>query len=163
MARGTLPAMNHGSFIGKVDAARPCWTCEHFVALTEGGSAFCVHGAELRACAQAAGCAFHRPAPQAPAERPQPVSFCDAWRRVPRSIPRPPEVMVDGDTGFLVPPRDHEAMAEKIVLLLKDDKLRPRLGRAAFERALEHFTVDRMVEGTIALYERLLAGRPVTT
>ena len=34
---------------------------------------------------------------------------------------------------------------------------------AAFERALEHFTVDRMVEGTIALYERLLAGRPVTT
>jgi glycosyltransferase involved in cell wall biosynthesis len=54
-------------------------------------------------------------------------------------------------------------MAEKIVVLLKDDKLRSRLGRAAFERALDHFTVDRMVEGTIALYERLLAGRPVNT
>jgi glycosyltransferase involved in cell wall biosynthesis len=73
-----------------------------------------------------------------------------------------PEVMVDGETGFLVPPRDHEAMAEKIVVLLKDDKLRSRLGRAAFERALDHFTVDRMVEDTIGLYERLLAGRPVS-
>ena len=85
--------MNHGESIGKVDASRPCWTCEHFVAITEGGSAFCAQGDSLRACAQASGCAFHRPAPDAPAQRPQPVSFCEAWRRVPRSIPRPPEVM----------------------------------------------------------------------
>ena len=85
--------MNHGASIGKIDASRPCWTCEHFVAITEGGSAFCVHGGDLRACAQARGCAFHRQALDAPTERPKPVSFCAAWRRVPKSIPRPPEVM----------------------------------------------------------------------
>jgi glycosyltransferase involved in cell wall biosynthesis len=73
-----------------------------------------------------------------------------------------PEVMADGETGFLVPPRDHEAMAEKIILLLKDEKLRLRLGQAAYERAREHFTVDHMVEGTIAIYERLLSARPVS-
>lgn len=85
--------MSHGETIGKSDSRRRCWTCEHFVALTEGGSAFCVHGGDLRAHAQASGCAFHKPLPGASAVPPQPVSFCEAWRRVPRSIPRPPEVM----------------------------------------------------------------------
>ena len=33
-----------------------------------------------------------------------------------------PEVVVDGETGFLVPPRDHEAMAAAIVRLLKDER-----------------------------------------
>ena len=66
-----------------------------------------------------------------------------------------PEVMVDGETGFLVPPRDHHAMAEKLVLLLKDESLRARMGEAALKRARERFTVERMVEGTAAVYERL--------
>jgi glycosyltransferase involved in cell wall biosynthesis len=70
-----------------------------------------------------------------------------------------PEVMVDGETGFLVPPRDHEAMADRIITLLKDDSLRARMGAAALRRAREHFTVDRMVEGTLATYDRLLAAR----
>ena len=66
-----------------------------------------------------------------------------------------PEVMVDGETGFLVPPRDHHAMAEKLVLLLKDPDLRARMGEAALKRARDRFTVERMVEGTAAVYERL--------
>jgi glycosyltransferase involved in cell wall biosynthesis len=69
-----------------------------------------------------------------------------------------PEVMVDGETGFLVPPRDHHAMAEKLVLLLKDEGLRARMGEAALRRARERFTVERMVEGTAAVYARLLTG-----
>jgi hypothetical protein len=85
--------MNHGASIGKTDGTRPCWTCQHFVALAEGGSAFCILGGDLRVCAQATGCAFHRRNEAASPERPQPVSFCNAWRRVPKSIPRPPEVM----------------------------------------------------------------------
>ncbi len=89
----TQPFMNHRPSIGKVDVGHPpCWTCEHFVALVEGGSAFCVHGGELRVCAQAKGCAFHRTASDPPAQQPEAVSFCEAWRRVPRCIPRPPEV-----------------------------------------------------------------------
>jgi glycosyltransferase involved in cell wall biosynthesis len=70
-----------------------------------------------------------------------------------------PEVMVDGATGFLVPPKDHRAMATKIVTLLKDDALRDRMGTAARARARELFTVERMVEGTAAVYERLVRSR----
>jgi len=68
-----------------------------------------------------------------------------------------PEVMADGVTGFLVPPRDHMAMAKKLVLLLKDAELRARMGEAALVRARERFTVEKMVAGTSAVYERLKA------
>jgi L-malate glycosyltransferase len=67
-----------------------------------------------------------------------------------------PEVMADGVTGFLVPPRDHTAMAQKLVQLLKDDALRARMGEAALARARERFTVERMVKGTSDVYERLV-------
>jgi glycosyltransferase involved in cell wall biosynthesis len=70
-----------------------------------------------------------------------------------------PEVMVDGVTGFLVAPRDDQAMAAKIVQLLRDDALRQRMGQAALQRARERFTVERMVEGTAAVYESIIAGR----
>lgn len=72
-----------------------------------------------------------------------------------------PEVMVDGETGFLVPPHDHEGMADRIIALLKDEALRDQMGRAALERARERFTVERMVEETMATYERVVADRPV--
>lgn len=67
-----------------------------------------------------------------------------------------PEVMVDGETGFLVPARDDRAMAQRIVRLLKDDALRARMGEAALRRARERFTVQKMVEGTAAVYEQFV-------
>ena len=70
-----------------------------------------------------------------------------------------PEVMVDGETGFLVPPRDHHAMAEKLIILLKDEPLRTRMGVAALARARSRFTVEEMVAGTAAVYESLTAGK----
>ncbi len=69
-----------------------------------------------------------------------------------------PEVVADGETGFLVPARDHEALADRIITLLKDDARRARMGEAALKRARERFTMDRMVEGTLATYERLLGA-----
>src|SRR6187455_868862 len=69
-----------------------------------------------------------------------------------------PEVMIDGVTGFLVAPRDHHAMAEKLVVLLKDPALRTRMGEAALARARERFTVEKMVAGTTAVYEQLVAS-----
>jgi glycosyltransferase involved in cell wall biosynthesis len=67
-----------------------------------------------------------------------------------------PEVLADGETGFLVPPCHPEAMAARIIELLRDEALRLRMGRAARERAREAFTIDRMVDGTIAAYDTLL-------
>jgi L-malate glycosyltransferase len=66
-----------------------------------------------------------------------------------------PEVLADGETGFLVQPRDDKALAEKIVLLLKDEALRRRMGDAALTRARQHFTVERMVLATADAYERI--------
>ena len=57
-----------------------------------------------------------------------------------------PEVVVDGETGFLVAPHDPRAMADRIVRLLKDPALRAQMGAAALTRASERFTVERMVE-----------------
>ena len=66
-----------------------------------------------------------------------------------------PEVMADGETGYLVPAKDHDAMAHRIVELLQSEPLRRRMGDAALRRARERFTVERMVNGTIDVYEKL--------
>ena len=52
-----------------------------------------------------------------------------------------PEVITDGKEGFFVRPGDHLGLAERIVLLLKDDTLSEKAGRAARERA-GHFSPD---------------------
>lgn len=69
-----------------------------------------------------------------------------------------PEVVIDEETGLLVPARDHERLANAIVRLLKDPGLRQRLAQAGSSRVRAEFSVDRMVDQTLALYRRL-AGR----
>jgi glycosyltransferase involved in cell wall biosynthesis len=69
-----------------------------------------------------------------------------------------PEVVEHGINGLLVAPRDHAAMAQAIVTLLRDEGLRRRMGEAGFKRVGDRFTVERMVAGTLAVYERV-AGR----
>ena len=69
-----------------------------------------------------------------------------------------PEVIADGETGLLVPPRDHAAMANAIVTLLNDAPRRARMGAAGLARVRERFTVERMVAETAAVYARV-AGR----
>jgi glycosyltransferase involved in cell wall biosynthesis len=66
-----------------------------------------------------------------------------------------PEVVVDGETGTLVPPRDHQAMADAIVRLLKDPALRDRMGAAGLARARRQFSAERMVAQTVRVYQRV--------
>jgi glycosyltransferase involved in cell wall biosynthesis len=66
-----------------------------------------------------------------------------------------PEVVIDGETGFLVPPRDHDAMAGAIVKLLKDDALRYGMGKAGRARVQTVFSAERMVQETLRVYERV--------
>jgi glycosyltransferase involved in cell wall biosynthesis len=67
-----------------------------------------------------------------------------------------PEVVEDGVTGFLVPPRNHEAMAHAILRLLADEGLRRRMGEAGLARVRERFTAERMVRNTLTIYERVV-------
>lgn len=70
-----------------------------------------------------------------------------------------PEVVEDGVTGVLVPPRDSAALARVIVQLLSDSDRRRQLAMAGFDRVRERFTVERMVAETMAVYGRLRAGK----
>jgi glycosyltransferase involved in cell wall biosynthesis len=63
-----------------------------------------------------------------------------------------PEIVVDGETGYLVPPRNDELLAEKLGQLLNDATLRARLGNAGRERAHTDFSVEAMTTKTIDVY-----------
>ena len=66
-----------------------------------------------------------------------------------------PEVIEDGKTGLLVPPRDHEAMAAALVTLLTDETARRAMGAAGEARVREHFSAERMVQDTLGVYRRV--------
>ncbi|MEV6298613.1 DUF3492 domain-containing protein [Actinoplanes sp. NPDC051861] len=65
-----------------------------------------------------------------------------------------------GDTGVLVPPNDPSELALAVVDLLRTPAKRRALGDAARQRALNHFTVDRVVRVYGALYTDLAAPAP---
>lgn len=69
------------------------------------------------------------------------------------------DLVVDGETGLLVPPRDVGALRAALERLLGDGELRRRLGEAARERIRERFAWGAVTRATIALYERALQAR----
>jgi glycosyltransferase involved in cell wall biosynthesis len=66
-------------------------------------------------------------------------------------------VVVNGETGLLVPPRDDAALAAAIVELLKNAGRRGALGQAGLERVRRRFSAERMVHETLGVYSRLRA------
>ncbi len=62
-------------------------------------------------------------------------------------------VNVDGETGLVVPPRDAPALAAAITRLLDDADLRARMGAAGRARVRQAFTIEKMVERVMAVYE----------
>jgi glycosyltransferase involved in cell wall biosynthesis len=67
------------------------------------------------------------------------------------------QTVLDGETGLLVPVGDVSALAEAIVRLLSDREEARRLGAAGRARVRELYAQERMVAGTTAVYDRLLA------
>jgi glycosyltransferase involved in cell wall biosynthesis len=65
-------------------------------------------------------------------------------------------VNLDGVTGFTVQPSSPLELAAALRRLLSDPTLRLRLGKAARQRYLEHFTAQAMVDRVAALYRRLV-------
>jgi glycosyltransferase involved in cell wall biosynthesis len=66
-----------------------------------------------------------------------------------------PEVVADGVTGLLVPPRDAEALAENIGAALEDATLASNLGQAARAHIEKSYSLDAMGQRLLALYEKL--------
>jgi D-inositol-3-phosphate glycosyltransferase len=65
----------------------------------------------------------------------------------------------DGETGFLVPPRDPEALATRLEDLLTQPRLRERMGRAARRRVEARFTWPVVARRTGDLYEQVTASK----
>jgi glycosyltransferase involved in cell wall biosynthesis len=70
-----------------------------------------------------------------------------------------PELVVDGETGRLVPPRDPAALAGAIVQMLTDPTAAQTMARAGRKRVETHFSLRAKLDATEALYRRLIAAR----
>jgi glycosyltransferase involved in cell wall biosynthesis len=67
-----------------------------------------------------------------------------------------PEQILDGETGFLIPPGDTRAMTEAIVALLSDEKLGISLGRNAARDAVKRFDLKRQMGDYLTWYQEIL-------
>lgn len=64
-----------------------------------------------------------------------------------------PDVVLDGQTGFLVPQRDPKALADKLKILIDNEELRKKMGQSGEERYHEIFTVEKF-ESNMAMILR---------
>jgi len=71
-----------------------------------------------------------------------------------------PEVVVDGETGFLLPPADIAGFAERLDAIVEDPGRYRKMGERAGERARALFSAERIVGEYVALYRRVLAVDP---
>ena len=66
------------------------------------------------------------------------------------------EVIIDGETGFLISPKDPRKLAEKIIFLIENKPLRERLGENGRRRVEKTYPLDRMVKETEEVYHEAL-------
>jgi glycosyltransferase involved in cell wall biosynthesis len=68
-----------------------------------------------------------------------------------------PEVVKNGVNGFVVPKRNAKMLAERCIEILKDPDLGKRLGKKGRETVEKGFTIDRMVDNTIRVFDGVLS------
>jgi glycosyltransferase involved in cell wall biosynthesis len=73
-----------------------------------------------------------------------------------------PELITEGVEGFLVKPRDVQALADHMLRVERNPELRNRMGQAARRRVEEHYTVEAMANRLMGVYESALRARQVT-
>jgi glycosyltransferase involved in cell wall biosynthesis len=72
------------------------------------------------------------------------------------------EVTLDGQTGLVVPKRDHQAAASALVRLAKDKALRQKLGAAGRQHVLRHYTWSHSLDTMIAAYKTVISEHTAT-
>jgi glycosyltransferase involved in cell wall biosynthesis len=71
------------------------------------------------------------------------------------------EMINDGETGYLVPPKDPPQLAARLVSLLRDPLTARRMGRAARARVETEFDLDRSIAAAQQAIEDVVSGQPV--
>jgi glycosyltransferase involved in cell wall biosynthesis len=88
-----------------------------------------------------------------------PVAYTFAKPVVATTVGALPEMVDDGRTGYLVPPRDPEALAVAIVRLLKDRHLRRRVGQNGKRKIDSECSPEVVSRQTLAVYRAAVAAR----
>jgi len=71
-----------------------------------------------------------------------------------------PEMVQHEITGLVVPPGDSKTLAQAIEELLSNPGRRSMMGRLGQDIVRESFSVEKMVDSNLALYQKVLASRP---
>ena len=69
-----------------------------------------------------------------------------------------PDVVREGEEGFLVETGDTDELADRLARLARDPELRRRLGASGRKRVLSRYAVERLLEDVDRLYRELLAA-----
>lgn len=85
-----------------------------------------------------------------------PIAYAFKKPVVATSVGAIPEIVEHGKTGFLVPPKDPEALAKAIIRLLKNDELRTEMGENAYKKMKEELSWDKIAEKTIETYNAVI-------
>jgi colanic acid/amylovoran biosynthesis glycosyltransferase len=69
------------------------------------------------------------------------------------------EAVQNGESGFLVPERDADALAEKLEYLIEHSELWPEMGRKGRSYVEEHYDIEKLNDRLVEIYQRLLEGK----
>ena len=75
------------------------------------------------------------------------------------NIGGPLEIIVHGESGLLVEPSDADYLKDSILFLLTDDAYRRKIGKSAYNRMRNYFSIEKNVKSTELIYESLLENR----
>jgi glycosyltransferase involved in cell wall biosynthesis len=73
-----------------------------------------------------------------------------------------PEIVDDGVVGYLVPPRDSRALADKILKVIKDPEKARAMGEEGYKKIISNFSIENKIEELERLYVSLLDKKFVT-
>lgn len=70
-----------------------------------------------------------------------------------------PEIIQDGINGFVIPVKDFEALASRVIQLLTDEKLKHRFGYTGRQMVLSHYSKEIVTKNNIEVYKNVLRNR----
>jgi glycosyltransferase involved in cell wall biosynthesis len=68
------------------------------------------------------------------------------------------EIVIDGTTGFLIPVRDSDRLAEKIDYLINNNHLSVNMGAMGRQRLEQNFSLENLTNNTVSLYQKILGN-----
>jgi|CXWL01.1.fsa_nt_gi glycosyltransferase involved in cell wall biosynthesis len=74
-------------------------------------------------------------------------------------VPAMNEIIGDGETGIIVPAFDTDKLAEKIIYLFENEEIVDKYGYAGYEKLLGYYTVSRMTDETIEVYNKVASKK----